>query len=39
MNDQVADVEQIDRIMKKAGNFKMGPFELQDLIGIDVNLR
>lgn len=37
MNDQVADVEQIDRIMKKAGNFKMGPFELQDLIGIDVN--
>lgn len=37
MNDQVASVEQIDRIMKKAGNFKMGPFELQDLIGIDVN--
>ncbi len=37
MNDQVATVEQIDRIMKKAGNFKMGPFELQDLIGIDVN--
>jgi len=38
MNDQVADVEQIDRIMKRAGKFKMGPFELQDLIGIDVNL-
>jgi 3-hydroxybutyryl-CoA dehydrogenase len=37
MNDQVAKVEQIDRIMKAAGNFKMGPFELQDLIGIDVN--
>ncbi|UAC49838.1 3-hydroxybutyryl-CoA dehydrogenase [Bacillus aquiflavi] len=37
MNDQVATVEQIDRIMKQAGNFKMGPFELQDLIGIDVN--
>jgi 3-hydroxybutyryl-CoA dehydrogenase len=37
MNDQVASVEQIDRIMKKAGNFKMGPFELQDLIGIDIN--
>lgn len=37
MNDQVASVEAIDRIMKKAGNFKMGPFELQDLIGIDVN--
>ncbi|ARK28908.1 3-hydroxyacyl-CoA dehydrogenase NAD-binding domain-containing protein [Halalkalibacter krulwichiae] len=37
MNDQVASVEQIDRIMKGAGNFKMGPFELQDLIGIDIN--
>lgn len=37
MNDKVASVEQIDRIMKRAGNFKMGPFELQDLIGIDVN--
>ena len=38
MNDQVATVEKIDRIMKLAGNFKMGPFELQDLIGIDINL-
>ncbi len=37
MNDGVATVEQIDRIMKKAGNFRMGPFELQDLIGIDIN--
>lgn len=37
MNEQIAGPEKIDRIMKKAGNFKMGPFELQDLIGIDVN--
>lgn len=37
MSDQIASSEQIDRIMKKAGNFKMGPFELQDLIGIDIN--
>ncbi|MFC4767767.1 3-hydroxyacyl-CoA dehydrogenase NAD-binding domain-containing protein [Effusibacillus consociatus] len=35
--DRVASVEQIDRIMKKAGKFRMGPFELQDLIGIDIN--
>jgi 3-hydroxybutyryl-CoA dehydrogenase len=35
--ERLATIEQIDRIMKKAGNFKMGPFELQDLIGIDVN--
>ena len=27
----------IDRVMKAAG-FKMGPFELLDLIGLDVNL-
>ena len=37
VNDQVATVEQIDNIMKRCGNFKMGPFELQDLIGIDIN--
>lgn len=36
-NERTATAEQIDRIMKKAGNFKMGPFELQDLIGIDIN--
>lgn len=30
--------EQIDRAMKAAGRFRMGPFELMDLIGIDVNL-
>ncbi len=27
----------IDRIIKGAGRFRMGPFELMDLIGIDVN--
>lgn len=30
-------VEAIDRIMKEAGGFPMGPFELMDLIGIDTN--
>lgn len=30
-------VETIDRIMKEAGGFPMGPFELMDLIGIDIN--
>ncbi len=29
--------EIIDRIIKEAGGFPMGPFELIDLIGIDVN--
>lgn len=30
-------VKTIDTVMKEAGGFKMGPFELMDLIGIDVN--
>lgn len=37
LGDHVANAEQIDRIMKEAGGFKMGPFELQDMIGIDIN--
>lgn len=34
--ERLGSVEQIDTILKGAG-FKMGPFELQDLIGIDIN--
>ncbi|HWO15291.1 MAG TPA: 3-hydroxyacyl-CoA dehydrogenase NAD-binding domain-containing protein [Solirubrobacterales bacterium] len=37
--DGVADVETIDRVCREGGGFKMGPFELIDLIGLDVNLR
>lgn len=37
LGNQIATVEQIDEIMTKAGGFKMGPFALQDLIGIDIN--
>ncbi len=32
-----ASIEQIDRLTRSAG-FKMGPFELMDTIGIDINL-
>ena len=32
-----ADVGQVDKLMKGLG-FKMGPFELMDLIGVDTNL-
>ena len=28
-------VEEIDRIVRLGGGFRMGPFELQDLVGID----
>ncbi|MGN6216633.1 MAG: 3-hydroxyacyl-CoA dehydrogenase NAD-binding domain-containing protein [Solirubrobacterales bacterium] len=36
--DGVADAERIDRIIRLGGGFRMGPFELLDLIGLDVNL-
>jgi len=36
--EQAAPVAVIDRIMRRAGGFRMGPFELLDLIGLDVNL-
>jgi 3-hydroxybutyryl-CoA dehydrogenase len=35
VQDGVADVETIDRIVRLEGGFRMGPFELQDLVGID----
>jgi 3-hydroxybutyryl-CoA dehydrogenase len=34
----VAGHEEIDRICRLGGGFRMGPFELMDLIGVDVNL-
>jgi len=37
LGDGNAAVETIDRVMKDAGNFRMGPFELMDLIGNDIN--
>jgi len=36
--DGVADPETIDRVCRIGGGFRMGPFELIDLIGLDVNL-
>jgi 3-hydroxybutyryl-CoA dehydrogenase len=37
LGEGVATVEEIDRIVRLEGGFRMGPFELMDLIGIDVN--
>lgn len=36
LDDGVSDVESMDKLLRSSG-FKMGPFELMDLIGIDVN--
>jgi 3-hydroxybutyryl-CoA dehydrogenase len=38
LGDGVADAATIDRIVRMGGGFRMGPFELLDLIGLDVNL-
>lgn len=37
VEENIATVEQVDEAMKTIGNFRMGPFELMDLIGVDVN--
>ncbi len=36
-DEQLADMATIDWAMREVGGFKMGPFELMDLIGHDVN--
>ncbi len=37
LDEGIAGVDEIDRTLKSLGGFRMGPFELMDLIGIDVN--
>ncbi|SAL84170.1 3-hydroxyacyl-CoA dehydrogenase [Caballeronia arvi] len=37
LNEQGADPASIDTVMRDSGGFKMGPFQLMDLIGHDVN--
>lgn len=38
LGEGIAEIHEIDRIVRSVGGFRMGPFELMDLIGIDVNL-
>jgi 3-hydroxybutyryl-CoA dehydrogenase len=38
LSERVATVEQIDRICRLGGGFRMGPFELMDLVGVDTGL-
>jgi 3-hydroxybutyryl-CoA dehydrogenase len=35
LGERVADVQTIDRIVRLGGGFRMGPFELSDLVGVD----
>lgn len=39
MEEGIADMATIDWAMKEIGGFKMGPFELMDFIGHDVNYK
>jgi 3-hydroxybutyryl-CoA dehydrogenase len=38
LGEGIATHAQIDRIVREDGGYRMGPFELMDLIGIDTNL-
>jgi 3-hydroxybutyryl-CoA dehydrogenase len=38
LSERVATVTQIDRICRLGGGFRMGPFELMDLVGVDTGL-
>jgi 3-hydroxybutyryl-CoA dehydrogenase len=37
LNEGAADCSTIDAVLRETGGFRMGPFELMDLIGLDVN--
>ena len=37
ISEGVTDFHTLDRIMKDAAGFRMGPFELQDLVGLDIS--
>ncbi len=37
LEERAADAATIDAVLREAGGFRMGPFELTDLIGQDVN--
>jgi len=38
LQERIAPLEEIDRICRLEGGFRMGPFELMDLVGVDVGL-
>jgi 3-hydroxybutyryl-CoA dehydrogenase len=38
LQERAAALEEIDRICRLGGGFRMGPFELMDLVGVDVGL-
>jgi 3-hydroxybutyryl-CoA dehydrogenase len=39
VGERVAPPDQVDRIVRIGGGYRMGPFELMDLVGVDVNFK
>ncbi len=39
LDDQAASFEDIDKAFKAAYSFRMGPFELADLVGLDIGIK
>lgn len=37
LHEGVTDCATLDAVMREAGGFRMGPFELMDMIGLDIN--
>jgi 3-hydroxybutyryl-CoA dehydrogenase len=37
LEEGVADHATLDKLIRDGGGFRMGPFELMDLIGLDIN--
>ncbi len=38
VQEGMASIQEVDRICRMEGGFRMGPFELSDLVGVDVGL-
>jgi 3-hydroxybutyryl-CoA dehydrogenase len=38
LEERIATIEEIDGVCRRAGGFRMGPFELMDLVGVDTGL-
>ncbi len=38
LQERIAPLEEIDRVCRLGGGFRMGPFELMDLVGVDTGL-
>ena len=39
LEENIAEAETIDQVLKGTGEFPMGPFQLADLVGLDISLK